>query len=221
VTPRLVVLAAPSGAGKTTIARALVARRRDVGFSVSATTRSPRAGEQEGADYYFLSPAEFDRRIAAGAFLEWAEYAGQRYGTLRAEVDRIRRGGRNVLLDIEVQGAAQVRERYPPPESLAIFLLPPSGRELVNRLRGRGTEAHVALWRRLEQANQELQRVPAFDHVVVNDDLDAAVDEVSAAIDDRRPRQAPEDVRRRVTHLVRELEQALDDLKRTAGKGKA
>lgn len=203
---RLVVLAAPSGAGKTTIAQALVAEREDVGFSVSATTRPPRAGERDGHDYHFLTRDEFDRRVRAGEFLEWAEYAGNRYGTLRAEVDRIRQAGRHVLLDIEIQGAEQVRRAYPWPDSVAIFLLPPSGPELIRRLRGRGTESNLTMWRRLERARAELSVAPTFDVVVVNEDLARAVVDVSRAID-RTDKPAAAGVQARVAELLRELAQ--------------
>ena len=118
MTPRVVVLAAPSGGGKTTIANELRRRRPDIfGYSVSATTRKPRAGEQDGAAYHFLTREEFRRRVQAGDFLEWAEYAGELYGTLRAEVERVLASGRHVVLDIEVQGAQQVRRAYPRPAS--------------------------------------------------------------------------------------------------------
>lgn len=202
---RLVVLAAPSGVGKTTIARALVARRPDVGFSISATTRAPRPGERDGTDYHFLTPAQFDARLRAGEFLEWAEYAGNRYGTLHSEIERIRRSGRHALLDIEVQGAAQVRRAYPWPASVAIFLLPPNGTELVRRLRGRGSEDGAALERRLEQGRRELAEAPGFDVVIVNDDLEQAVAEVSRAIDQPdRPAPAPA-VRDHVAAVIRDL----------------
>jgi guanylate kinase len=205
-----VVLAAPSGAGKTTIAQALVARRPDVGFSISATTRPPRASERDGTDYLFLAAAEFDRRVQAGDFLEWAEYAGHRYGTLRSEVDRIRRAGRNVLLDIEVQGAAQVRRAYPWPHSVAIFLLPPSGAELARRLRARGTETPAALVRRLAWAADEIAQAPAFDWVVINDALDDAVGRVSQAIDAEQRDSRPADLQQRVDGLRRELQREID-----------
>lgn len=216
---RLIVLAAPSGAGKTTIANALVARRRDLGFSVSATTRAPRPKEQDGRDYYFLSAAEFERRVQADDFIETAEYAGQRYGTLRAEIDGILASGRNVLLDIDVQGAAQVRRMYPRPQSLAIFLLPPSGQELVNRLRGRGTESHIALLPRLERASEELRIAEDFDCVVVNDNLEQAVTDVSAAIDTTVPLLSRQEVRRRIETLLSDLRETLDGLKREHTKG--
>ena len=172
----VVVLAAPSGGGKTTIARALVTRwPQRYGFSVSGTTRAPRPGEQDGKDYFFLSKDEFRRRVAAGDFLEWAEYAGELYGTLKAEVDRVLAAGRHVLLDIEVQGARQVRKRDPPPASHAVFILPPSGAELARRLKVRRTESKSEMAQRLATAIRELEQAEAFDHMVVNDDLNAAV----------------------------------------------
>jgi guanylate kinase len=208
----LVVLAAPSGAGKTTIAKALVARRPDIEFSVSATTRAPRGSEVEGQDYYFVTRAAFQRRVAAGDFVEWAEYAGNWYGTLRTEIERIQRSGHHALLEIEVQGAAQVRAKYPPPQSLAIFLLPPSGRALMERLQRRATETRDVLRARLEQASHELQRAEAFDYAVINDDLETAVAEVSEAIDRGRRPSSSGQVQRRVEQLVGELREILDEL---------
>jgi guanylate kinase len=184
VKPVVVVLAAPSGGGKTTIARALETRWPDrYGFSVSATTRPPRPGEREGEDYFFLSKDEFRRRQAAGDFLESAEYAGELYGTLNAEVDRVLAAGRHVLLDIEVQGARQVRQRYPPPASRAVFILPPSAAELLRRLQGRRTESANEMAKRLETAIRELRQAETFDHVVVNDDLDTAVTTVHQLVE--------------------------------------
>jgi guanylate kinase len=212
-------LAAPSGVGKTTIARALLASRSDLGFSISATTRAQRPNETPAKDYFFLTRDEFARREAAGDFAEAAEYAGNRYGTLKSEVDRIRGAGRNVLLDIEIQGAALVRKRYPPPQSLAIFLLPPSAEVLVTRLRGRGTEAHSTLLHRLEIACAELLVAEQFDHVVVNDHLETAVAEVSAVIDGRAPRLARHEIVQRVERLRTELLATVERLKQTQLKG--
>lgn len=181
--PRLVILSAPSGSGKTTIARRVERSRADVAFSVSATTRAPRENERNGVDYHFFSPEEFRRRIDAGEFLEWAEYAGHMYGTLAPEVARLADAGKHVLLDIEVQGAAQVRRARP--DAVAIFILPPSAKVLLDRLQGRRTETDTQFRRRVEQAVRELDEAASFDHLVINDALDAAVAAVSAIIDGR------------------------------------
>jgi guanylate kinase len=181
VRPFLVVLSAPSGCGKTTIARRLLAERPALGYSVSATTRAPRAGEVAGQAYHFLSPEEFERRVRAGDFIEWAEYAGHRYGTLRSEIERILGSGRTAILDIEVQGARQVRRHMP--DAVHVFILPPSGAALAARLRGRYTEDPASLRARLERAAQEVLAVSEYDYVVVNDDLDTAVAEVGAILD--------------------------------------
>src|SRR4051812_18283440 len=146
-------------------------------LSVSATTRSPRPGEEDGLDYHFLSADEFQRRIDADQFLEWAEYAGNRYGTLRSELER---DVRVLVLEIEVQGARQVRERVP--EATSVFIAPPSSDALRERLVGRGSDAPEQIERRLQVAREELAAEGEFDHVVVNDDLDAAVEELSRLV---------------------------------------
>jgi guanylate kinase len=213
VKPVVVVLAAPSGGGKTTIARALEARWPErYGFSVSATTRPPRPGERDGADYFFLSKDEFRRRQAAGEFLESAEYAGELYGTLDAEVDRLLRAGRNVLLDIEVQGARQVRQRYPPPASRAVFILPPSGAELLRRLEARRTESPSEVAQRLKTAIRELRQAAEFEHVIVNDDVDRAVTAVDRIVEapDARARAATET--QRINALIAELTQKTKEI---------
>lgn len=179
--PLLVVLSSPSGTGKTTLAEDLVAARPDVGRSVSATTRAPRAGETEGRDYYFLTPTEFARRVAAGDFIESATYGGQRYGTLKAEVDRLRQAGRHALLVIEVAGAREIRRLYP--GAVLVFLLPPSGEALVSRLASRETEPAEALRRRLAIASDELSAAGEYDYLVVNDDRSRAVAEISTILD--------------------------------------
>jgi len=193
VTPRIVILSAPSGGGKTTITRALLLERSDVGYSVSATTRAPRPGEVDGVAYHFVTRAEFERRVAAGDFLEWATYAGHLYGTLKREVDIVLASGRHALLDIEVQGADQVWQRRPPPQSMRIFILPPSGREWMERLVGRETESRESLARRADRAIWEIRQALSWEHIVINDELAHAVAEVGAIVDaegagQRRPR---------------------------------
>ena len=215
MTPRVVVLSAPSGGGKTTITKALLARRPDVGFSVSATTRRPRPGEQNHVAYHFLTRDEFARRRDAGEFVEWAEYAGEWYGTLKSEVDRVVHAGKHVVLDIEIQGARQVEQRYPAPQSIGIFILPPSAAAWTERLLGRGTESPVALARRLEQAIAEIRQSRTWRHIVINDDLDRAVEEVSKIIDadgaiPHRPHGE------RVNNLVEELVREADRLRHGA-----
>jgi guanylate kinase len=214
VKPFMLVLSAPSGGGKTTIAKALLAAREDLGYSVSATTRPPRQGERDGTDYHFLSGREFDRRLAAGEFLEWAEYSGQRYGTLAAEVDRVLASGRHVVLDIEVQGARTIRERCP--NVVSVFIIPPSAQALVDRLGGRNTERPKDLVQRLRRAVRELDDAPQYDYLVVNTDRTQAVAEVAAIIDaeSRRPGRLPESPGS-LRELAREIAAQADLLERT------
>lgn len=181
MTPLVLVLSSPSGGGKSTIARRVLAERADAGYSVSATTRPPRPGEVDGAAYHFLSPEAFERLVQDGEFLEHAVYNGHRYGTLVREVRRVTEGGRHVLIDIEVVGARLVRERFP--DAVFVFVVPPSGRVLVERLRGRGTEAAAELTGRLETALEELAAAHEYEYVVVNDDLEEAVRAVHAILD--------------------------------------
>ena len=227
MTPRIVVLAAPSGGGKTTIARAVLARRPDAfGYSVSATTRKPRAGEKDGEAYHFLTREEFQRRIRSGEFLEWAEYAGELYGTLESEVTRVLASGRHVVLDIEVQGARQVRKAYPRPASLAIFVIPPSPHVLIERLRKRRTESDREVRERLaiavrevEAARHDVQAGTVFDHVVVNDDLDAAVKRViEISMDPDRTKPRTMDVMWLLADFVRELEIEANRLRQSANR---
>lgn len=179
--PFLLVLSSPSGGGKTTIARRLLETRDDVGYSVSATTRAPRPGEQDGRDYHFLTAAEFERRVAAGEFLEHATYGGQRYGTLRREVLRVLEGGRHAILDIEVAGARQVKAAMP--DAVLVFVLPPSAAVLIQRLAARDTEPPEARRRRMAIAAEEVQAAREYDYVVVNDTLDRAVAAVDKILD--------------------------------------
>jgi guanylate kinase len=214
VKPFLLVLSAPSGGGKTTIAKALLAAREDLGYSVSATTRAPRPGERDGTDYHFLSRAEFDRRLAAGEFLEWAEYGGQRYGTLAAEVDGVLASGRHVVLDIEVQGARAIRERCQ--NVVSVFIIPPSAQALTDRLGGRNTERPNDLVGRLRRAVEELDDAGQYDYVVVNTDRTQAVAEVAAIIDaeSRRPGRLPE-LPEALRDLARQIAAQADLLERT------
>jgi guanylate kinase len=168
------VITGPSGVGKGTLIRGLLARVPQLELSVSATTRSPRAGEHEGVDYHFLSPAQFEQRVANREFVEYATYAGHRYGTLRCEVKRRLDAGVPVVLEIEVQGARQVREALP--ESVAVFIAPPSLDALRARLVGRGTDDPEQVAGRLETAQRELEARGEFAHVIVNDRLEEATD---------------------------------------------
>ena len=185
----LLVLSAPSGGGKTTLAKTLLAARPDTAYSVSATTREPRPGEEHGKSYYFLTRLEFERRVAGGEFLEWAEYAGNLYGTLRNEVERIFAAGKHAVLDIEVQGARKVRANFP--EAVHVFVLPPSGAVLLDRLQGRGDLSAHVLRTRLQTAVQELSAVGEYDYVVINDRLDVAAQQLAAILDAEglRPRR--------------------------------
>ncbi len=179
--PFLLVLSAPSGGGKSSIARSLLQGRDDLGYSVSATTRPMREGERDGVDYHFLSREEFLRRRAAGEFLESATYGGHLYGTLRSEIDRIFAARRHAVLDIEIEGARQVRANFP--NSLLLFVLPPSAEVLIGRLKGRNTEPPEVLRERITRALEELDAAEEYDYVVVNQDLVIAVAQVAAILD--------------------------------------
>ena|ERR1700690_1876870 len=172
------VITGPSGVGKGTLIGALRGRHPELELSVSATTRPPRAGEQDGVAYHFLTEADFDRRLAVGEFVEHASYAGHRYGTLRGELERRTRGGSAVVLEIELQGARQVRTALP--DAVQIFIAPRSLEQLRERLAARGAEDAEAMARRLAIAETELAARQEFGFVVVNDALERAVDELDA-----------------------------------------
>ena len=174
------MVSGPSGAGKSTVIGLVMERRNDLCFSVSATTRKPREGEVDGVNYFFVSGTEFDRMIGDDELLEHAEYNRDNYGTPRAYVEEKRRAGMHVLLDIEVQGARQVRERVP--EAIKIFIIPPSLQVLEQRLRGRGTETEEQIQRRLARARGEYREADFYDYVVINDDLETAANELNAII---------------------------------------
>lgn len=178
---QLVVVSGPSGVGKGTVVGRLLERLDDVVLSTSVTTRARRPGEVDGREYLFVDDGAFDELVADDALLEWAEYADHRYGTPRAPVEEQLAAGRVVLLEIEVQGARQIRDRAD--DALLIFLMPPSEEELARRLDGRGTEDEEVRHRRLDAARDELAAAEEFDHVVVNDDLERCVDEVLGIID--------------------------------------
>ena len=206
--PFLLVLSSPSGGGKTTIARRLLDRRADLGYSVSATTRAQRPGERHGRDYWFLSREEFAAREARGEFLETATYNGERYGTLRSEIERVFASGRSVVLDIEVEGARQVRRTHP--NAVQVFVLPPSGRVLVERLRERRTDAAGALRARMELAIAEFRAIDEYDYVIVNDDLERAVADVAAILDAESHRVGRrKELDTLIERLCREVEDAL------------
>ncbi|HXD56725.1 MAG TPA: guanylate kinase [Thermoleophilaceae bacterium] len=170
----VLVITGPSGVGKGTLIRALLERFPDLELSVSATTRPPRPGEEDGSDYWFLSPGEFEKRLENGEFLEHATYAGNRYGTLRSELDRAKDG---LVLEIELQGARQVRKALP--EAIQVFIKPPSLDALRTRLIGRGAEDDAQIARRLEVAESELAAESEWKHVIVNDRLEDAVDQLA------------------------------------------
>jgi guanylate kinase len=185
----VLVVTGPSGVGKGTLIRRLLELRPDYRLSVSATTRAPRQGEEEGRDYHFLTEQEFERRLAAGDFLEHALYAGNYYGTLKQEVDR---APGNLVLEIEVEGARQVKQRLP--EATQVFIAPPSDETLRQRLEGRKTDTPEAIERRLARAKEELAARAEFKRVIVNDDLDRAVHELAdlAATIEGRPAEPAE-----------------------------
>lgn len=204
------ILSSPSGGGKTTIARMLLKRREDVGYSISCTTRAPRNGEENGRDYHFLTVDEFRERRSRGEFAESAEVHGNFYGTLRSEIERVFETGRHVVMDIDIQGARQFVAAYP--ESVLVFLLPPSAEVLLGRLTGRQTESPEAVQRRLTGARDELAAVGSYQYVVVNDDLELAYTQVASIVDAETVRH------RRVPLLEDRVRQLVDGLDREITK---
>jgi len=198
---RLFVITAPSGAGKTSLVRALMLREPSLGFSISCTTRKQRPTEVHGEDYYFVDTPEFMRMVDADEFLEFAKVFDNHYGTPRREVDEALDAGRNLILEIDWQGAQQVRRVMP--ECVSIFILPPSRAELERRLRGRGTDTDEVIQRRLRDAVADMRHWSEFEYVVVNDDFDRAVDELQAILHGRGDASAAHRVR--IAPLVREL----------------
>lgn len=211
--PFPVILSAPSGAGKTTIARKLLERRGDLGYSVSCTTRQQRSGELDGRDYHFLTTEQFLTERDAGAFAEWAEVHGHYYGTLRREVEQVMASGRHCLMDIDVQGARQFAEAFP--ETVLVFILPPSGEVLLRRLNGRGSESQDRLLERLRNARAEISEVTRYHYVVVNDDLEQAIERVGSIIDAESVRHdRVHTLEEQVGALIAQLEQEITGIQR-------
>ena len=189
--PFLLVLSSPSGGGKTSIAKSLLQGRDDLGYSVSATTRPIRPSERDGVDYHFQTRQAFLRRRDAGEFVEWATYGGELYGTLRSEIERIFARGRHAVLDIEIEGARQIRASFP--NSVHLFVLPPSAELLVSRLTGRNTEPSELVRERVKRAADELAAAKEYDYVIVNQDLVVAVAQVAAILDAESHRVSRQD----------------------------
>jgi guanylate kinase len=214
VSPFPLILSSPSGGGKTTIAKELLRRRIDLGYSVSCTTRPARPGEVEGRDYYFLTAVEFEAARFRGEFAESARVHGYLYGTLKREVDRILDTGRHVVMDIDVQGAREFLESYP--DSVLVFVLPPDASVLMDRLTARGTESAESIARRVKSAIEELRAVDLYGYVVVNADLDHAVSSVSHIVDAEGLRLSRlDDVQDRVREILTDLERELDKTNRS------
>lgn len=198
----LVVLSGPSGVGKNTLLNAVLPKVEGLRYSVSATTRPPRPGEVNGRDYFFLTDEEFDQMVERGELLEWAEFVGRRYGTPRRYIEECLEQGQTVILDIDIQGAAQIRARMP--EAVLVFLLPPSLEELRRRIYGRATDSEQAILERLSWAQHELAAVTDYDYVIVNDDLERASDQLRAIIIAERCRVSRSDYPALVARLAGE-----------------
>ena len=181
---KVVIFSAPSGSGKTTIVRALLERYNQFEFSISATSRAPRGAERNGEDYYFLSAEEFAEKVAQDAFVEWEEvYAGTSYGTLKSEVERIWSKGNIILFDVDVMGGINLKRIFQE-KACSIFIMPPSIEELRRRLEGRGTDSAETIEKRISKASFELTKSPEFDHTVINDRLEEAIEATCKIIDE-------------------------------------
>lgn len=176
----LFILSGPSGVGKGTVRKALFEKSTDLQYSISMTTRNPREGEQDGVDYFFKSKEEFESMIKEGKLIEWAEYVGNYYGTPKSYVEETLESGKDVFLEIEVKGALQVRENFP--QGVFVFLIPPSLEELKNRIINRGTETEASVSNRLQAARAEIEMMDAYDYVVVNEEVDLAVDRIQSIV---------------------------------------
>lgn len=178
---RLIVISAPSGAGKTTLCRRLLSDFKNLTLSISSTTRAPRGTEKDGVEYYFITRGEFEKGIEAEEFAEWARVHDNLYGTSKKTIERAFQNGKDVLLDIDVQGAESLRKAYPN-EALTIFISPPSLEILEKRLRDRKTDSEASIQKRMQNAREEMQAIPHFDHVIVNDDLEKAYAELKRIV---------------------------------------
>lgn len=197
----LIVLSGFSGAGKGTVVRSLLKKYDEYALSVSMTTRAPRAGERDGVEYFFTSREKFEETIVNNGLIEYALYCGNYYGTPSAYVEEQLAAGKNVILEIEIQGALKIKEKFP--ESLLMFVTPPSARELKRRLEGRGTESPEVIAQRLSRASEESEGIAAYDYIVVNDDLEVCVEEIHRLVD--AARRAP--VRRQ--EFIKEIREEL------------
>ena len=202
-----VVLSAPSGTGKTTIARALVEGSEEFFFSLSTTTRSPRAEEVDGVDYHFVSESAFQAMVDAREFVAWATVHGHMYGTTREGLRSAEEAGRNLVLDIDVQGALQVRARVP--EAVLVFVVPPTADVLLERLQGRATESADAVMRRLSNAQGELDKAGYFDYILVNEKVEQTVEDVRAIVlaESRRTTDAID-----LSHVIRQLQERIEEI---------
>ncbi|KXS43332.1 MULTISPECIES: guanylate kinase [unclassified Candidatus Frackibacter] len=177
---KLIILSGPSAVGKGTVIEALMAEYQDIAYSISATTRKPRSGEKDGVDYFFLSEKEFKQKIKEDEFIEWAEVHGNYYGTPKDYVEDTMAKGQDVILEIDIQGAAQVKDKYA--EEVFIFLAPPSLKELESRIHKRGTDSKEAIEVRMENATEEMEKAENYDYMIVNDKVEKAVEQLKAII---------------------------------------